>query len=593
MIIAQYSYKRKLFLGVPMNFMFTDISQSILNTVQSGISQSDALQQGQKGFLNDQVFANKLDKIINRTQQFENMDSTDAGDGLAMLSNRLDSKTGMALLSELKNIFISLSKGDLKNISIDEQGLETLKKLLEKAGFKSDELDTLMADLTQGLEEDVLTMDDLFSQLFDLPSQTNGVEAAADLGNNDEQFLEISALPFLNSILSSLGLDNEKIQQILGAAEKGEQGISLDVFIEKLKEVQKQAFYTHTSYQTENNADQAKILLDQLGLETNPSKTSPLTLDELVDTFEKMRNTFAEQKSAQSVLTALPESNSDTGTETADLMKSLFGSIKMENLPEEKQILSFSFEQVKNQFETDLLLPKAGQAYQKGLFADPKAKKDGNVQFIKDGLKEISSSTPGVKESAVDGKAFINQLKGRTSSLNDQSQVSALESKSSSAESGQSVLKSKASFKNLPNHVTQQVSKGIVRAINQGENTLKIQLKPAALGKLTLTIDNSGNNMKVHIVTEHAATREILASSAQEIRTVLSNSGVTLEQFDVDMNSDFRQSMADAGNQTGNSDKRGRNREHNGGDPLTNDITNEGADLMEAIDQGLSLHFVA
>ncbi|RLC18646.1 MAG: flagellar hook-length control protein FliK, partial [Deltaproteobacteria bacterium] len=113
-------------------------------------------------------------------------------------------------------------------------------------------------------------------------------------------------------------------------------------------------------------------------------------------------------------------------------------------------------------------------------------------------------------------------------------------------------LKTKASFKNLPNFVTQQVSKNLVRAINQGENILRIQLKPPELGRLLITIDNSGSNIKINIMTENSAAREILTSNVNELRTVLSNSGVNLERFEVDMSSDFRQSMADARNQAWN-----------------------------------------
>ena len=83
-----------------------------------------------------------------------------------------------------------------------------------------------------------------------------------------------------------------------------------------------------------------------------------------------------------------------------------------------------------------------------------------------------------------------------------------------------------------------------------------MQLKPPALGRLVLTIDNSGKNMKVNIVTENVAAREILISNSSELKSVLSNSGVTLERFDVDMNSGFRQSMADAKHQTDFSNKR-------------------------------------
>jgi flagellar hook-length control protein FliK len=106
-----------------------------------------------------------------------------------------------------------------------------------------------------------------------------------------------------------------------------------------------------------------------------------------------------------------------------------------------------------------------------------------------------------------------------------------------------------------------------------------------------MTIDNTGNSMKVHIMTENPAARDLLTSSVNELRSVLSNSGVTLEQFDVDMNSDFRKSMADTGNQAGNFGKRYQNRKKLDG--LNGEGMNGPPGLIDAFSQDGALHFVA
>ena len=55
--------------------------------------------------------------------------------------------------------------------------------------------------------------------------------------------------------------------------------------------------------------------------------------------------------------------------------------------------------------------------------------------------------------------------------------------------------------------------------------------------------------MKVSVITEHQAAKDILTANVNEIKTMLSSSGISLERFEVDMSSDFRQSMADARSQ--------------------------------------------
>lgn len=580
-----------------MNFTFTDISSSILNAVQSELPQNAMLGASNQGS-KKQLFAQKLSKILEKGKAFEDqaisnnaLEATPEKSGkmVDFLTEKLGNKKGMTFLSELKNIFLMLSKGDLKNFSIDAQALETLKKLLSNAGFDPAALDELMAELTEGLEENKLTMDDLFDKLFELP-----VDMISDLETKPEQFIETSALPFLETILNALEIPSGKVQEILSAADKGDKGLSLDVVIEKLQDVQKKAFYTHTRYQIQDGDDQFKSLLKQLGLETENSKTTSLSLNDLVKSFEKMRNNLSRQNFTESELKTTDLKA--VGTEkTADLVKDLFKGVEIQNMPKEKQTFEFSYEGVKNQFKDDLLDPENGKIGQKGLFSTPKPTK---TELVKDGLKETASlldekgsKTSGLKEAATNGKEFVKHLKTRAAALTDQSQVSLSESKSSETLSNHNFLKSNASFRNLPNFVTQQVSKSIVRAINQGENTLKIQLNPPELGRIMLTIDNNGNSMKVSIMTENAAAKDILISNINELRTVLSNSGVTLERFDVDMNFNFRQSMADAKSQE-NLNKRQQNREKQLLDPVSG-ILNDAISLMDAIAKGESLHFVA
>jgi flagellar hook-length control protein FliK len=148
-----------------------------------------------------------------------------------------------------------------------------------------------------------------------------------------------------------------------------------------------------------------------------------------------------------------------------------------------------------------------------------------------------------------------------------------------------------AALRNLPTYVTQQVSRGVVRAINQGESTLKIQLKPPELGRLVMTIDNNGNSMKVSIMTENHAAKDILISHMGELKTTLANAGISLDQFDVDMNSNFKQSMADAGNQSGRFNHKGRNRGKKLIDSIQADSTLSVPVTMDIQDG--SYHFVA
>jgi len=627
-----------------MNFAFSDITSSVLNMAQQDNAKETIFKTSDTGS-NKQFFEQKLNKAFEKIEQqgkeipltiepgqkkIIQQDSVSAtkgsGKAIDFLSQQLSQKKGKSFISALQEIFLMLAKGDLKNISIDADGLEALKKILLKAGFKESDLDELIAGLSDKLENETLTLDELFDNLFALEFETN-----SPIEPLQENFLETSALPFIESVLNSLGLPLEKIQEILNEADKGEKGISLDVVINKLQNVQKSSFYTQQHYETSQGDENYKMLFKQLGLELigfeqSESKKSPLTLGELVSSLEKLRvKISAEQSSNQFSNQGLinNEQKSGASEKPLDLFEALFKGLEFKNKGLETQDSKSVYGHIKEQLQNGLTmsdknaLPEPGKNElsmqgKKELLPDIENFNKKDLSLVSETSKNEADlnlsqkfkpleSLLGIKEGEIlnkkdqvtGTKEFIKQIKSETAKLVDQGQMSALDSKTNETQQSLNILKTKPAFKNLPNYVTQQVSKGLVRAINKGENTLRIQLKPAQLGRLVMTIDNTGNNIKVNIMTENHVAKEILTSNVNELKTVLSNSGVNLERFDVDMNSDFRQSMADARSQAQNFGKRNKNKEKVLFDPVNGEGVNDAINHPDALSQGGSLHFVA
>jgi len=112
----------------------------------------------------------------------------------------------------------------------------------------------------------------------------------------------------------------------------------------------------------------------------------------------------------------------------------------------------------------------------------------------------------------------------------------------------------------LPYYVTNQVGKSIARAFSRGESEIKLQLRPAELGRISMTIESAGDTLKVRIMTENLAAKDILADHANDLKASLASSGINLDSFDVEMSSDFKQSMADSGQNSNSSSDSGKNR---------------------------------
>ncbi|SLM29254.1 exported hypothetical protein [Desulfamplus magnetovallimortis] len=156
------------------------------------------------------------------------------------------------------------------------------------------------------------------------------------------------------------------------------------------------------------------------------------------------------------------------------------------------------------------------------------------------------------------------------------------------------VAREKSGTSVLPSYVTNQVGKSILRAFNRGESEIRLQLKPAELGRIFMTIDTHGDTLKVSIVTENRAAKELLAGSANDLKATLAGTGINLERFDVEMGSDFSQSMADSREQYNDSNSsgsgRGRGKGGNNGDISSVDEI----DIADLHNYGNgALHFVA
>jgi flagellar hook-length control protein FliK len=106
-----------------------------------------------------------------------------------------------------------------------------------------------------------------------------------------------------------------------------------------------------------------------------------------------------------------------------------------------------------------------------------------------------------------------------------------------------------------------------------------------------MSIEHTESAMKVSIITEHQSAKDILAANINEIKTMLSSSGISLESFEVDMSSDFQQSMADARAQDQSAGKKPAKR-GSGDDAQEDGADNLTAQTAVTNDSG-SLHFVA
>lgn len=202
-----------------MDFAFAQIN-SVMNSLVSnqgaGTDMVSGLAAG--SIPADSDFQTFADQLSGQLEKF-----SDAGQGMLgesdtaslkkVLLDQIQKGEHIGFLSALKSRLQGVSEGDLGALTIDDQGLDALKNLLLLAGFDAARVEELISDLKSAENP---TLDGLMDQLFQLPMADDTL-----LSEANENFLETSAIPFLESMLTSLGIDHGEVEEILSQASWG------------------------------------------------------------------------------------------------------------------------------------------------------------------------------------------------------------------------------------------------------------------------------------------------------------------------------------------------------------------------------------
>lgn len=543
-----------------MNLSISEAGTLLMNMIQQDYP--EAIMNGGNSDIPKQAFADKLEKILQAADRKQNSfpgkseygkQAVSGHTAIEQLSEKIKDEKGHGFIAALKSILIMLTRGAMDDVEIDPAGLETLKKILEKAGFKQSDIEELITTLSQMGDEKTIKLDEVFDMIAGLSVDNESME-------DEGHVVPGNTANFIESILTTLGLSPDQIQEIFTASDKGEAGYDLDVIIEGLNRIQKQAFYAQEEYQVPKTNNNLLTTGRALGINFENLEKNQVSLNDFVKILEQIR--LPEQSAA-------PDQPGLKSVEAGDekpagLLSELFRYLKTKKEFSDKPAENISgrekfsglfensgFDKVQKGADSVLGIAEGKDAKNKIGKGFSKEADQSAIQKLSDALLQ--------KEMAADSKSGVDKTALSREKRLETSQIAISETKTDTTGFRSSLPKTAGAPKPLPAYVAQQVGKGLVRAINQGDSSITLQLKPPELGKLLLTIDNTNNMMRVNIMTENHAAKEILSQNITELKSVLSSSGVNLERFEVDMSNDFRQSMADARQQAGFSGKnRGR-----------------------------------
>ncbi|MBF0398515.1 MAG: flagellar hook-length control protein FliK, partial [Desulfobacterales bacterium] len=113
--------------------------------------------------------------------------------------------------------------------------------------------------------------------------------------------------------------------------------------------------------------------------------------------------------------------------------------------------------------------------------------------------------------------------------------------------------------KPLPSYLLDQVSRQIVKSVQNGEGEISLNVKPPELGRLQMSINSTSEGLKITITTEQTTTKDMLTANIAELKNTLSEQGFKIEQVDIKLSYNFNESMPNPRQDSKKSNKRKNN----------------------------------
>ncbi len=404
------------------------------------------------------------------------------------------------------------------DLEVDSKGLKLLENLLEGLGFGEDEIANFMSDLTDGGEKKELSLSGLLTKL----------NSFLKSGKSHDE-LSMSAVPGIESILGAMGIDSKDIENILYKAGGDKGGLDLQKLLAGLKTISAKGNEAGTIGELEMNSGN-QLIVSGLGLSPFGKKTA--SLNDFIKKLEELANNKNGQLNDGTTTDNIAKKFAEHIQSGAD--KNSGNKSKSEN---NAFLNNHSFQKQQQMIEENCNLEELGLKNKASL-------KSETAKFmIKDGaviMNEQNSQGGGAHKQNDSGAQSFKMGMTADSMVN---------------KTTDSVFKLPTE-RTLPSYVTNQVSMKIANAVKNGDTEFKIQIKPAEMGRLQISLDFTKTGLKVGILAEHTATRDMLLSNSSELRSILADQGIRLDKVQVDVSGNFDQSMADARKESNNSGKK-------------------------------------
>ena len=447
--------------------------------------------------------SDKFSGTLNSLLKTTDIERQSVGQGLNL--HTLSGTKGKKFLAGLKKLLLENGLNP-NNQEANATALAAFERLLVSAGFDPKQIESLMQEFKASSGKKGIRLSELFKRAADLEEK-----------NDSDQLLDPSAGPYIESVLSQLLPNPADRQMAWEGVRRERKGIDLSRLIQNLKEIAQNLPDKGRAQPGEAVQRQVARLMKDMGM---VPETGTVTLEKFVAKLEAA-------VSAQDKASGLGR-----GFATADLSR-MMGNIKaVQNSKNETGNPDGTEKTKVAPINGD---KKVTPLNGKNTAAVDPVKTEARIQAPKNVLQNI--------------EAPINEIKPMATAVSD-----SLKGTDPLTRSGAAT--SQLPVRTLPAYVVNQVSRQMVRSYQNGTKEIRLQLNPPNLGRLQMHIDNTGETLRVQIVTEQQSTQELLLSHAGNLKSVLLDQGLRLEKIDVQFDQFFDQSLSNARQESGRSNSR-------------------------------------
>jgi hypothetical protein len=422
----------------------------------------------------------------------------------------------------------------LNKISLNSNDFFVLKNFLSQCGFSRESVERLL----QGLAENNPRGEIDLSQFFHKVAELEHPEGKSD----QPVFLDISAIPYIESLLRDFGLSPKELDHAFNSARLEGGKLDLKKFVIELKEISNQIVQRdpEKNHVTIDRNMFLKVLkkLEGPGIRIPEKEAGDrISLKDLITALEQI--TGGEVEGGQ-----LP----------GNVKTAIDQIVERVAVPAEKEglappLLSFSKLRL-NALSSDEKTGKKGKM--ESLLSASKEKGDINPE---NGQKKVTSSFP-----SKDAKSFFDLDADQVLKSGGKEEGHAIKSETGKMGVSHGIIVSSTSSdminnakhqpeiaRNLlPAYLINQVGKQISRSILRGERVIKLQLHPPELGGMKVDMEIKDNILKLGVIIENSSVKELLLSNAHELRQALVEQGVKLEKLDIQISYNSGQLLTDS-----------------------------------------------